>query len=105
MTTTYRATLPTTGYIVIHTAKRDDRPADASPTLMFLPPSKVTDDESARAYFDNDTDWLARMAPRDVLHTRRLVFRTDASGTGDRVLAEAETRGAGAALAAKQADR
>lgn len=111
MTTNYRVTLPATGYIVISTTTRDGRPANDGlngPTLVFLPahgPRAVTDDAAAVAWFDDETDFLARNAPRDVLHARRLVYRTDPSGVGDRVLAEAETRGAGAALAAKQADR
>lgn len=108
MTTNYRVTLPATGYIVISTTTRDDRPANDGlngPTLVFLPAHgarAVTDDAAAVAWFDDETDSLARNAPRDVLHTRRLVYRT---GTGDRVLAEAETRGAGPALAAKRAGR
>jgi hypothetical protein len=102
--TNYRVTLPATGYIVISTTIRDGRPANdglSGPTLVFLPAHgarAVTDDADAVAWFDNETDLLARYAPQDVLHIRRLVYRSAPDGAGDRPLADAETRGVGAPL-------
>lgn len=90
-----RISLPTTGYIVLHTIHRDGD----TPNLVTNIECKPKTDADAIAKFTADVDQLRRNAPADVLHTLRLGDRT---GAGDRVLvSDVTVRGAGPSLASQ----
>jgi hypothetical protein len=72
--------LPTTGYIVQHTVHRDgEQPYDAT---CFIDAANTMDDGTAIAHVQGDLEEL-HTAPRNVEHTLRLIYRTEA---GDRAV-------------------
>ncbi|SNT65677.1 hypothetical protein SAMN05421812_12520 [Asanoa hainanensis] len=89
-----RVTLPTTGYIVLQTARRDGgQPTEAT---TFIDSAGRMDDAAAIAHVTAEVAALAAHAPSNVLHTVRLVHRT---ADGDReLLAPDPVRGAGQPL-------
>ncbi|MEV0732423.1 hypothetical protein [Polymorphospora sp. NPDC050346] len=90
---TFLFRLPTTGYLVLQTAQVDgEEPREAT---SFIDAAGRMDDAAAVAYVTAELASLAN-APRNVLHTWRLVHRTDA---GDRtLLTPAPFRGTGEPL-------
>lgn len=89
-----RLTLPTTGYIVLHTSQRDGQEPSDCPT--FIDTAGSMDDAAAVAYVTAELAELAQHAPSNVLHTLRLVHRTS---DGDRVLLSPDpVRGEGTPL-------
>jgi hypothetical protein len=91
---TVRLTLPTTGYIVLHTSQRDRQ--DATCCTTFIDAAGRMNDAAAIAHVTTKVAELAAHAPSDVRHTLRLVHRTS---DGDRLLLTPDpVRGAGAPL-------
>jgi hypothetical protein len=94
---TVRVTLPTTGYVVLHTWQRDgEQPLQCT---TFIDPGGRMGDAAAIAYLTEEISSLAQHAPANVRHTMRLVHRTHPDGTGDReLLAPDPVRGPGTPL-------
>ncbi|RSM53254.1 hypothetical protein DMB66_39205 [Actinoplanes sp. ATCC 53533] len=83
--------LPSTGYVVLHTTQRDGKEPDEYPT--FIDSANTMDEHQAIAHVQAEIAELRQHAPSDVVHTLRLVHRTDA---GDRdIWAGEPVRGSG----------
>jgi hypothetical protein len=90
----FRLRLPTTGYVVLSSSQRDGEQPLAAET--FIDAAGRMDDAAAIAYVRAELAELAAYAPSNVLHTWRLVHRSD---DGEReVLAPPPVRGRGAPL-------
>jgi hypothetical protein len=77
--------LPTTGYIILHTVHRDGE--EAYEVQTFIDSANTMDDERATARVQDELTQLRQHAPSNVVHTLRLVHRTE---TGDRDVWAAE---------------
>jgi hypothetical protein len=83
--------LPSTGYVVLHTTQCDGEAPDEYST--FIDSANTMDDHQAIAHVQAEIARLRQHAPSDVVHTLRLVHRTDA---GDRdIWAGEPVRGSG----------
>lgn len=71
-------TLPTTGWVVLHTITRDGQ-ATGMDVTEYMPASS---EEDAVAAFNLETERL-HSAPRNVVHDRTLVLRVNPDGAGD----------------------
>lgn len=77
----YRLTLPTTGYIIIHTTTVDGR--DPMESTIFIDMAGKLDDTSAVQRLERELELLRKHAPCNVLHRQVLLHRT---AEGDRVI-------------------
>ena len=77
----YRMTLPTTGYVIVHTSTVDG--ADPMEATIFIDLAGKLDDAGALARLERELDLIRMWAPRNVLHRQVLIHRT---AEGDRIL-------------------
>lgn len=68
--------LPSTGYVVLHTTQRDGEAPGEYTT--FIDSANTMDDHRAIAHVQAEIAELRQQAPSTVVHTLRLVHRTEA---------------------------